>query len=667
MLDATARTALRTALSLVAVTALAIVAIGVAHGQDAGQRATIASITELEYPNAQAVVNFEDTTGASLQGLDPSNFAVTVGGKPAPVSKAELASSNAIPLDVLLLMDTSGSTLGDPLAQAKSAAVAFIGALAPEDRVAVMRFANSVTLQQDFTSDKDAAIAAVNALESKGQTELYKATAAAIAQAATSTSPRRAMILLTDGAQDAIVTDVTENDAISAAATSGVPVFTIAQGAAVNDPSYLQEIARISNGRYLEAPTPGDLSGVYQGIGRLLQNQYVVTFDASEAAGKAESAVTIQVNADGRSATATSSFKPTAAFAAPTVGISGIAAGEALKSKRDIVVTATGAQPITKAAYNVDGVNVFEAAAAPFTFTYDPDKFGEGEHSLRVSVTIGGRLIDGDAVTFTSIPAAPVNAEPSGGGGSLPVLPIAVIVGALAVIGGGFLVVQRIRTTSGPTLTMVSPDQRVTPWASKHRTITRLAGDPADPAQAVDADPVPAEEIGEALGILISRAGSDLGHEYAVGGKPVSIGSSPRCAVRIDDPRLASEEARIWIRKGNLMLHRLTRLTTIASEGVSGGWTMMDPGETFQVGTHAYEFRLLPEGAPVPGAGSAPGASPDVPDILRDKPREDAPPAAPPLTQPGMADASPRRFTDMMPREMGFPAHDMDQTDQQAS
>jgi len=667
MLDATARTALRATLPLLAVAALAVVAIGVTHGQDAGQRATIASITELEYPNAQAVLNYEDTTGASLQGLDPSNFTITVGGKPALVSQAELASSNAIPLDVLLLIDTSGSTLGDPLAQSKSAAVAFIGALAPEDRVAVMRFANSVTLQQDFTSDKNAAIAALNALESKGQTELYKATAAAIAQAATSTSPRRAMILLTDGAQDAIVTDVTQNDAISAAATSGVPVFTIAQGAAVNDPSYLQEIARISNGRYLEAPTPGDLSGVYQGIGRLLQNQYVVTFDASEAAGKAEATVTIQVSADGRSATATSAFKPTAAFAAPTVAVSGIAAGEALQGKRDVVVTATGAQPITKAAFYVDGVNVFEAAAEPFTFTYDPDKFGEGDHSLSVSVTVGGRLIDGDPVAFTSTPAAPVKTEPSGGGGSLPVLPIAVIIGALAVIGGGFLVVQRIRTTSGPSLTMVSPDQRVTPWASKHRTITSVSSDPADPGHAVDAGPVPAEEVGEALGVLISRAGSDLGHEYAVGGKPVSIGSSPRCAVYINDSRLASEEARIWIRKGNLMLHRLTRLTTIASEGVSGGWTMMDPGETFQVGAHVFEFRLLPEGAPIPGAKPVPGAPVDAPDILRDRQRDDAPPAAPPLPQPGMADAGPRRFTDMMPREMGFPDPDVHQPDQQAS
>lgn len=665
MLDATARTASRAVLALLAVAGLAFVAIGVAHGQDVGLRATIASVTELEYPNAQVAVNTEDTSGNVVGTLGPESFQIAVDGKLTTVSAAELASSTSSPLDVLLMIDTSGSTEGEGLAQAKSAAVSFIRNLAPEDRVAVMRFANSVTVQQDFTSDKEAAVAAVQNLVAKGQTELYKAAAGAINQAATSASSRRAVILLTDGSQDVVVTDVTASAALSLASSTGIPVFTIAQGAAIEDASFLADLADASNGAYLEAPGPGDLNSVYQSIGRLLQNQYVVTFDASEAAGKAESSITVQVVVGGRSATATAAFKPTAAFAAPTVAISGLTAGESLAEEREITVTATGAQPITKAAFYVDSVNVFEASAEPFTFTYDPDKFGEGEHSLRVSVTVGGKLIDGESVTFTSVPAAPVvTEEPAGGGGgSLPVLPIAAVVGALAVVGAGFLVVQRIRTTSGPSLAMVSPDQRVTPWATKHRTITKP---PADGGEPVEDDVAPAEEIGEPLGVLISRAGSDLGQEYLVGGKPVSIGSSRRCAVRISDSDLASEEARVWIRKGNLMLHRLTRLTTIATEGVSGGWTMMDSGETFQIGEHVFEFRLLPEGAPVPDGTAAPAASPDVPNILRDKPGADATPPPPStLPEPGMADDRPRRLTDMMPREMGFNHQDVD--DRQAS
>lgn len=668
--------------------AAALVAITVAHGQDASLRSTIASITELPYPDAQAVVNVEDTSGASLQGLNASNFTVTVGGAPAVVSKAELASSNSIPLDVLLLIDTSGSTAGEALAQSKSAAEAFVRGLAPEDRVAIMRFANSVTVQQDFTTDRAAAIAAINGLQSTGQTEIYKATAAAVNQAATSTSPRRALILLTDGAQDAIVTDVTREGALAAARSAGVPVFTIAQGAAIEDSSFLIDLASISNGAYLEAPTPGDLTGVYQGIGRLLQNQYIVTFDASSAAGKVDAPIKVQVSASGRTSSAASAFTPSGAFLAPAVTIFGLAAGDALNEKRDITATSEGAQPITKAAFYVDNVNVFEAAAAPFTFSYDPDLFTEGEHTLRVSVTIGGKIVDGAALTFSSVPAAPV--APSGAennsGGGLPILPIAGIVGVLAIIGGGFLVVQRIRQVSGPTLSIASADQRITPWATQPRSITTPSADDGSAAPGATIMPPVAEEVGEPLGVLIARAGTDAGREYPVGGQPVRIGSGSQCAVRINDPRLATEEARIWIKKNNLMVHRLTRLTSIANDGVSGGWTMMDPGETLQIGDHIFEFRLLPEGAPLPDREAAPAAprSDETPSIFRDK---GAPPA-PTLPQPGMAStkpdaglpsateaapqtspsaAPPRRLTEMMPREMGFPHEGNDQPEEQAS
>ena len=230
-----------------------------------------------------------------------------------------------------------------------------------------------------------------------------------------------------------------------------------------------------SNGRYLEAPTPGDLSGVYQSIGRLLQNQYIVTFDASSAAGKPETAITVQVDVGGRSASATSAFKPSAAFVPPSLVVTGLTAGETLEEPRDITVSTEGAEPIEKAAFYVDGVNQFEVTRPPFTYTYDPDDFAEAEHALRVSVTIGGGIIDGEEIGFSSIPSSPVAVDtPSeGGGGGLPIVPIAIGMAILAAIAAAFLVVQRMRVASAPALAIASPDQRVTPWAGRHRAITR--------------------------------------------------------------------------------------------------------------------------------------------------------------------------------------------------
>jgi VWFA-related protein len=640
-----------------------LVAVGVAHGQDPTLALAVVSVTAGEYPDAQLVVNLQDTSTGTPGTIDPTSISITIDGTPAQVSAVDLASSTTSPLDVLLMIDTSGSTESEPLAQAKTAATAFIRSLAPEDRVAIMRFANSVTVQQDFTSDKDAAIAAVSALASRGQTELYKAAAGAINQAATSTSARRAVVLLTDGSQDVVVTDVTYDGAIGLARSTAIPVFTVAQGAAIEDSSFLVDLARASGGRYLEAPSPGALVGVYESIGRLLQSQYLVRFDASEAAGKSQVALKVQVSTGGRTAITETLFQPGEAFVPPTITLIGLASGESLEEPREITVTAGGADAIEKVAYYVDGVNVFETSEPPFTFEYDPDKFGEGEHTLRAGATIGGDIIDGAPVSFSSIPSAPVVTEqPNEGGGSLPILPIAGIVGALAVIGGAFIAFQRFRMASAPSLEVVSPDQRVTPWAARHRAVTKGAAEDDEDARAAIETP-PAEEIGEPLGLLISRAGSDLGQEYAVGGKPVSIGSGARCAVRIQDPRLGSEEARIWIRKGTLMLHRMARLTTIATDGVSGGWTMLEPGETFQVGDHVFEFRLLPEGVPLPGSDQQRVVDPNVPNILRDRPD----PIPGPMPEPGLADNTPRRLTDMMPRDLGFTDQDLDSPGERAS
>jgi hypothetical protein len=261
-------------------------------------------------------------------------------------------------------------------------------------------------------------------------------------------------------------------------------------------------------------------------------------------------------------------------------------------------------------------------------------------------------------LTFSSIPAETVavpGEESSGGGGGLPILPIAGVAALAFLVFVGFLVVNRIKQTSAPSLTIASPDQRVTPWAARHRSLdSRDEGAPAPIA------PVK-EDIGEVLGVLISRSGSDLGVEYEVGGKPVSIGNGTGCAVRINDPSLATEEARIWIRKDHLMYHRLSRLTTIATEGVTGGWQMLEPGETFKIGEHVFEFRLLPKDVPSPDATPS-----DVPNILRSRDEDPAPPereAPPPpafTPQPGFADARPSRLTEMMPREMGFGHQDVE-------
>lgn len=599
---------------------LAAFTLSVAHGQQPQTLHTdIVSIAEGNYPAVTAVLNVDDATGAELSGLTAANFTATVNGKPAPVSGAHLATSQNLPLDVLIVIDVSGSMAGEPIKQAKAAASSFIASLTPADRIAIMSFADDVTVLQDYTVDRSLTQKAIDGLEAKGNTALYQATLAAVFKAATSTSSRRAVILLSDGAQDGVPSTVTRDDAINAAAGIGVPFFAIAEGKGI-DRAYLQQLATSTKGRELEAPKPGDLTALYASVSRLLRSQYIVTFDASAASGTSEAPLAITLQADTRTATATGTFKPGPAFAVITATISGLQAGEALDAARAITVSTPGGGEISRVAFSVDGVNVFESSSAPYSFTYEPESFSEGAHTLTVLVQAGSRSVAAPPIAFSSTPPAVVV---SSGGSSLPIAPIAA--GTVAVLlAAGVVIVLRRRP---PREHVVPPEQRVTPWAVQHRSLSEVPSSPA-----VEEAPVPTEQVLAPVGVLISRSGADLGSEYAVGSAPVSVGSGSQCAVRIADSDLGAVEARIWVRKGHLMVHKMTRLSSIANDGPPGGWVILESGDTFDVGPHTFEFRLLEAHATL--------APSDIPNVLReaDIPRRKDDTAAAPARSPRMTD-----------------------------
>ncbi len=614
--------------SWIAVTLLALVAGGLplARAQEpAGPRTTLGVITDGTYPNATALVNVEDSSGADVKGLAASNFTITIDGKPATVVSADLASSKALPLDVLLLVDVSGSMSGAAIASVREAAKAFVAGLAPDDRVAITSFADDVTPLLDFTTDRAKTQASLDGLVANGNTALYRATAGAALQIGASTASRRAVVLLSDGAQDGVPLTIPREDALKAAAGVGVPFFSIGEGTAI-DAEYLQALAGITRGRYLEAPKASDIDSVYSGVGRLLRGQYAVTFDAS-AAKPDGSTIMLTLHVGTAVAEASATYKPGAAFAPPPLVVEGVRDGEQLSGTRTITVT--GNVPAGGVTFYVDDVNVLQAAAPPYTFTFNPARFATGAHTLRVAAPGAARPLE-TKLTFSSVrPAAN-----GGGDGGLSIL-LVVAVGAAAVllaIAGAVLVRLRSMPRNAPEINL----ERVVPFAPRGSDVE---------APEADADAPPAREsIGEPMGVLVSREGPDLGTEYPVGGRPVSIGSAAMCGVRVDDPELSGEEARIWINKGHLMLHRMTRLSAMMVDGTSGGWQILDPGESFEVGGHRFEFRLLPP----PRREPAPG---EIPNVLRDPDPSQRhivpPPSGGPMPMP---EARRSNFTDLMPR-----------------
>ncbi len=626
---------MRVGIALLAVAAALCGVFGApAAAQEGALGLQVISVSGDAFPYAKAVVAIEDQ-GGETPPLGAEQFRVTVDGAPAPVQSAELASSDAAPLDALVVFDTSGSMEGAPLAAAKAAAHALIAELGPQDRVAVMEFGDEVRLLQDYTADRAALAVTIDGLVAAGNTALYQATADAAARAAASTAARRVVVLLSDGADFGGRSRATREEATTAAANSGVPFFTIAQGTDLDRP-YLESIAGITRGRFLEAPSPGDLEALYAGIGRLLRSQYVVLFDASGAPAS-DVTVEISVDAGGRTASAASALHLDAAFA-PQLIVEGIAPGDSVAAEREVrVTTETGVAP-TRVRWYVDGAQVFESVAAPFVYRYDPREAGAGARTMRVEADFGPIMAE-RAIEFSAAPAA-------SGGGGFPLAPIAAVA-AVLVIGaaGAWWFVNRRRKGGAPAAEHLAPLTEQMKAAARRVVIPQHATETPE-----------AEAIGEPMGVLISRSGSDIGREYLVGGRPVSIGFGALCGVRVDDPELATEEARIWVRGGNLLVHRMTRLSVIAANGVSGGWVILEPGDTFDIGAHRFEFKLLPAGAPAPEAEAAPEPAAVPKRERKRKKRPEAPPAVAELPSNVI------RMADLMPKtDGGFTREDREQ------
>src|SRR5574340_592844 len=147
---------------LLLATVLAAAAVGLTSAQDASLSVQVPSVTDAGYPKAQAILTVEDSSSEQPPALTKDDINVTVAGAAAPVLDAKLASSETTPLDVLFLIDVSGSMAGQPLASVKQAAKGFIDQLAPQDRVGIMTFSNQVQLAQDYTTDHAAAAGVVD-------------------------------------------------------------------------------------------------------------------------------------------------------------------------------------------------------------------------------------------------------------------------------------------------------------------------------------------------------------------------------------------------------------------------------------------------------------------------------------------------------------------------
>ena len=235
-----------------------------------------------------------NSDGSYVRGLSREDFTLLVDGQGQEVETFEAVNSV---LSVVLVLDVS-SSMALKLRDARAAALEFLAALKPGDRVAVLTFASNVVGFTPFSTDRSAARQALEDARVNGETALYDAAATALRKLREA-SGRRTVVLFTDGEDNRSRMSIEQ--VIDLARTNEVSVFAVAQGV-VEVHALLRGLDRLAEetgGRAWFISTIRKLPGAFREVVAELENQYFLTFTPADQRPKSWHKVEVRLNRPG--------------------------------------------------------------------------------------------------------------------------------------------------------------------------------------------------------------------------------------------------------------------------------------------------------------------------------------------------------------------------------
>jgi VWFA-related protein len=232
-----------------------------------------------------------DQKGRFVQDLTASDFEVLDGGQRRPITDLQRDLTG---VSVAVLFDVSGSMEGQ-LPNAREAATHVLSWLdASRDEAAIFTFDTHLDERAPFTTGLRALPASIAQVVPFGATSLHDAIAQTARRVGEREGRRRAVIVLTDGADNA---SSLRPDEVSAIASSiDVPVYIFGIVLSIDNPSAdtsthvversafagpLADLAAWTGGHVFVASTPGQRSVAARQIVDELRHQYLIAFESS--------------------------------------------------------------------------------------------------------------------------------------------------------------------------------------------------------------------------------------------------------------------------------------------------------------------------------------------------------------------------------------------------
>jgi VWFA-related protein len=227
--------------------------------------------------------------GRWLGDLERGEFRLAVDGR--QVAFPDFVAAEA-PVSLVFLQDLSGSMAnGGKLEASRAALGELIAAAAPTDELALATFAGGeLSVEVPFTRDESVLAEAMALWQGYGTTALHDAVAWIPDIAVAGRHAKRAVVLVTDGVDNA--SQLSPEAARELVRRARLPVFVlglgraglgetaadVARGGAATYGELLQRLAHATGGRYLPLASPADAPAAARDLLDELRQQYVLAF-----------------------------------------------------------------------------------------------------------------------------------------------------------------------------------------------------------------------------------------------------------------------------------------------------------------------------------------------------------------------------------------------------
>jgi VWFA-related protein len=237
-----------------------------------GNRSLPSAVLRFNVHQVQIPINVIDGLYRPVTTLSQQDFRIFEDGVEQQIA---FFTREDAPVSLGLLFDTSGS-MKNRMDASVSALRQLIASAMPEDEFFLVQFNDQPNLIARFTQEPEQLYDTMGLLQPKGWTALLDAIALSVSQMRSARHARRALLILSDGADNN--SRFSESEIRTMVLEADLRVYAIAL---FQKPRLLQHLADITGGSVLLAQNLNDLPGIVDKVSAQIRSHYLVGYSST--------------------------------------------------------------------------------------------------------------------------------------------------------------------------------------------------------------------------------------------------------------------------------------------------------------------------------------------------------------------------------------------------